>query len=219
MLENKVFDYRTLRLIMGIIAFFMPIAVVIFSQTALASISASYYSDARDIFVGSLFIVGAFLLAYNGHATSQAVTSKIAAIAAFCVAYFPTSCEGCESNVESYIHYVSAITLFSILAFFCFVFFRKKIKHGKGKAQLRSRIYFACGSVMLACILILILVFLLMTLDVMSEELVDKLLIIYLGEWIALTAFGVAWMVAGKSFRFIVEEDNLNHPIKDFLHR
>lgn len=217
--DNKVFDYRTLRLLMGIIALFMPIAVVIFSNKALSSISASYYTDSRDIFVGALFIVGAFLLAYNGHETNQAIASKVAAIAAFCVAYFPTSCDVCEATVETYIHYLSAITLFSILAYFCFVFFRKKIKDSLGKELLRSRIYFLCGSLMTACILMLILVFLLIKFGIISQELVDRLHIVYFGEWIAMTAFGIAWIVAGKSFKFFVEEKYQNHPIKDLLHR
>lgn len=217
--KNKVFDYRTLRLLMGIIAFLMPIAVVIFSKSALSSISASYYTDSRDIFVGALCIVGAFLLAYNGHETNQSIASKAAAISAFCVAYFPTTCDGCEATFKAYIHYFAAITLFSILAYFCFVFFRKKIKDSQGKALWRSRIYYFCGSVMSACILILVLVFLLVKLGITSQELVDKLRIIYIGEWIAMTAFGIAWMVAGKSFKFIVEEENLNHPINDLLHK
>lgn len=217
--ENKVFDYRTLRLLMGIIALLMPIAIVIFANSTLSSISASYYTDSRDIFVGALFIVGAFLLAYNGHETKQAIASKVAAIAAFCVAYFPTSCDTCEATIETYIHYLSAITLFSILAYFCFVFFRKKIKDSHGKALIRSRIYYLCGSVMTACILILVLVFLLVKFGIISQESVDKLRIIYLGEWIAMTAFGIAWIVAGKSFKFIVEEEKRNHPIKDLFHK
>ena len=64
---NKVFDYRALRLLMGLIALALPFIVTLVSSTQLSSISASYFTEARDAFVGMLFIVGAFLWAYNGH--------------------------------------------------------------------------------------------------------------------------------------------------------
>jgi hypothetical protein len=59
--RNPVFDYRALRLLVGIIAFALPIAVPLIASTNLTSISASYYTNSRDIFVGMLFIVGSFL--------------------------------------------------------------------------------------------------------------------------------------------------------------
>jgi hypothetical protein len=60
-----VFDYRALRLIMGLIAFSLPIVVTVLATGPLSSISAPYYTDGRDAFVGMLFIVGALLWAYT----------------------------------------------------------------------------------------------------------------------------------------------------------
>lgn len=54
--SNKVFDYRALRLVMGLIAFALPIVASAVSSTQLTSISASYYTEARDVFVGLLFL-------------------------------------------------------------------------------------------------------------------------------------------------------------------
>ena len=65
--HNPVFDYRALRLFVGIIAFALPFVVIVLSPVPLSSISASYFTEARDAFVGMLFFVWAFLCAYNGH--------------------------------------------------------------------------------------------------------------------------------------------------------
>ena len=64
--ENLVFSPYTLRLIMGFIAFALSPIVIIITAEITPSISASYYTNARDVFVGLLFVIGAFLLAYNG---------------------------------------------------------------------------------------------------------------------------------------------------------
>ncbi len=122
---SAVFDYRGLRLLMGVIALALPVIVSVLAGTPLSSISASYYSDARDIFVGLLFVVGSFLFAYNGHTETESLAGKAAAGAALVVATFPTGCDGCRTGGASIVHYTAAAVLFAILAFFCFVPFRR----------------------------------------------------------------------------------------------
>src|SRR5512143_4354394 len=89
--QSILLDYRTLRLLMGLIAFLLPPVVTLIASAALPSISASYYTHARDEYVGLLFIVGALWLAYNGWSTQETRMSKVAAIAAIGVAVFPES--------------------------------------------------------------------------------------------------------------------------------
>lgn len=60
--SKPVFDYRALRLLVGLIAFFIAPVVSIISISDLRSISYSYYTEARDVFVGMLIIVGAFIM-------------------------------------------------------------------------------------------------------------------------------------------------------------
>lgn len=200
--SNPVFDYRALRLLVGLIAFALPITVSIVSKIQLSSISASYHTNARDIFVGMLFIVGSFLWAYNGHSKKESIASKAASIAAVLVALFPTSCDTCDSDYRSTIHYIAAASLFLLLAYFCFGPFRIKIKSKKGKKGRRSKIYFTCGSVMVACMVILAIAKL-----TLSKETINAFSVTYWAEAIALGAFGVAWMVAGKYFKLFVDSD------------
>jgi hypothetical protein len=200
--QEAVFDYRALRLLVGIIAFALPILVSILSSECLSSISASYYSDARNAFVGLLFIVGSFLWAYNGHSSTESTASKAASLAAIFVAIFPTCCDLCESDIKSAIHYTAATILFSILVYFCFGPFRKKTKGLGGKKGRRSKIYLICGWIMVGCMLAIGISKL-----TMSREAINASRITYWGEAIALSAFGFAWIVAGKYLRPFVNKD------------
>jgi len=65
--ENLVFDYHTIRLLIGVIALSFPWVVSILASRIAPSISWSYHTDAHDIFVGFLFVIGAFLASYKGH--------------------------------------------------------------------------------------------------------------------------------------------------------
>jgi len=65
--DNKsqiaVFNYMKLRFTMGVIALSLPIVVTLIASVQLSSISASYFTEARNAFVGQLFVVAAFLFA------------------------------------------------------------------------------------------------------------------------------------------------------------
>ncbi len=207
--RDTVFDYRGLRLLIGIIALSLPFVVSIVASKPLTSISASYYTEARDEFVGMLFIVGAFLWAYNGFSTKQARASKAASVAAIFVALFPTVCQisepGCNvagPGITSTIHFTAAAVLFLILAGFCFMPFRFDTKGQGGKKGVRSRIYFVCGSVMLASIAVIVVAKLFV-----DNQIVEELRIVYWSEATALCAYGVAWIVAGKYFNFLTDPE------------
>ena len=65
-ISMRVINYKRMRLVIGLIAFLMPIAVWLLSgHPGLSSISISYWTHSQDIFVGSLFAVGFFMMAYK----------------------------------------------------------------------------------------------------------------------------------------------------------
>jgi len=200
--SNKVFDYRALRLLMGVIAFALPIIVTIVSTTRLSSISASYHTEARDIFVGLIFVVSAFMLAYKGHTTTEAWVSTVACIAAAVAALFPTNCNTCAPDLASRIHYFAAAVLFGILAYFCLGPFRKNTKGQGGKKGRRAKIYWVCGWAIVACMLTIGI-----AKYILPEEAIKTIRVTYWAEVLALDAFGVAWMVAGKVFKPLVDDE------------
>jgi len=206
---DAVFDYRALRLFVGLVALGLPEVVAFISSTPLSSISGSYHTEARDIFVGSLFVIGALLWAYNGREATgkirwDKIMGKVGSLAAFCAAIFPTSCDGCGVSLQSTIHYVAAVILFSAVAYFCWAF-RNSAKASltqDKKAVRRVMIYSVC--------LIAIFVSMLgagaaqLTLSVATRE---TLYVTFYAELVAMLAFGVAWIVAGKVLPPLVDDD------------
>lgn len=203
--EEMVFDYRTLRFLMGVIALILPIVVSLRSSVPLSSISASYYTEARDFLVGLLFFVAAFLFAYKGHTVSEARASNVACLAAILVAVFPTSCDTCASTTSGSIHYASAAILFSILAYFCLFPFRVNTKGQTGKKGRRDLIYVVCGLVIIVCLLIAAF-----TKFILPGETYAILHVTYWAEFGALWAFGFAWLVAGKTFPWLVDDEEIH---------
>lgn len=65
--EDLVFDFYTIRLLIGLIAFSLPWVVRIIVGYIPDSISWSYHTTARDYFVGLLFVIGSFLMSYKGN--------------------------------------------------------------------------------------------------------------------------------------------------------
>ena len=126
--DNMVFDHEAIRRFIGLIALLLPVAVVLSAWKILDSISISYHTPTgfpflpyfptpRDIFVGALFVIGAFLMSYRGRQYDQArkfwvwlqrfwsgavnfgvemrkreedIVSTVGGIAAWLVALFPT---------------------------------------------------------------------------------------------------------------------------------
>ena len=55
--EYLTFDYRAIRLMIGLIAIFFPLVVRIFASKITDSISWAYHTNARDVYVGFLFVI------------------------------------------------------------------------------------------------------------------------------------------------------------------
>ena len=184
------------------IAIFLASLTSFFSEAAIQSISASYHEGgwARDIFVGFLFAISAFLLAYNGRSTLEMVLSKVAAFAAMGVAMFPCTC-GSHPEIVPYIHGASAAVMFLILAVFCYMFFRRARDKGHSQARLRAYVYAICGITIVASILII-------AIDNLSGGIISSRIsrLIFYGERAGLVAFGVAWLSASQIFPLLTSE-------------
>ena len=200
---NRVeIDYHTIRLIVGVIAISLAALTSVFSDTPLESISASYHEGgwSRDIFVGFLFAISAFLLAYNGYFIFETVLSKIAAISALGVALFPCSCGG-HQEIIPHVHYVSAIIMFLILVAFCFSFFMRARSKGHTQAVFSMYIYAICGITIFLSIAVI-------GLDIILDEAISSRIIrlTFFCEAVALIAFGIAWLTASRFLPLITSK-------------
>jgi hypothetical protein len=189
-----IFSSEAIRWLVGFIAFSLPILVSIISFTRLTSVSVSYYTGARDVFVGLLFVLGAFLLVYKGHTKTEDWIANLGGLTAIITALFPTRCDFCQASPAAYIHALAGNVLFGVTAYFCLGPFRRAAK-GKQwiKAKRRVRFYTICGYSIIACLVILAVIGFTMT-----NEIKETWTPIYWGEFAILWIFSAAWIVASQ---------------------
>ena len=202
-------DHRTIKLLVGFIALSLAtLASTLSGPPPITSISASYHAGgpARDVFVGSLFAICAFLLAYNGMSRSEMILSKVAAVAAFLVAIFPCRC-GDNVEVVPFVHGTAAAVMFVILAVFCFIFRSRALAKGYRQAKLRAATYAVCAGAIVLSIVVIALDHLL---DGSITAAIPRL--IFLGENLALVAFGIAWLFASRVLPFISSSEERFSP-------
>lgn len=216
-------DVRTLRLLIGVIAIGLAIFVQLASPWSLTSISASYFSGdwPRNFFVGCLFFIAGFLIAYNGEQRIETWLGKIAAIAAIGVATFPCDCaveaklRGTKmlrclgENADLYddvahclmrfqeikgVHYTSALVMFGILAAFCYIFYaraRKKEDERRTAARRRMIVY---STSLIAIVLAIVS----LLIDYFSNRRISAAwpTFVFWGEFVGLVSFGTSWITA-----------------------
>ena len=208
--HKKEIDHHVLRLIVGLIALLLPLFVILLTTgNPLGSISAAYHDDgaARDVFVGSLFAMAAFLFAYNGDHARQSTLSKLAAVSTVCVALFPTTGVSAPETLATWVgvvHYAAAAALYGVLAYFCWSFSCtaqcKKMQFRE--AGIRSVIYRVCMVAMIIAILSLLVYWLFRGFfDLYFPRYV------FFFEWLGLLAFGIAWLVASRIIPVITHSD------------
>jgi hypothetical protein len=82
-------------------------------------LSGYYYTPMRNVFVGALFALGVFLIAYRGYDRSDGIITNIAGVCAATVALCPTIPPGNPTErqtVIGYLHLVFACVAFVMLA-------------------------------------------------------------------------------------------------------
>ncbi len=241
-------DQTFLANLVGVIALFLSIGFWIIGETVLDcmpnSISHFYYSRFwGSVFVASLSMIAAFLMAYRSDIRRENIAASLAGAAALGVAVFPTSGHGCSpeqvpftarpfleglmagsdperlsleagitavfrlSPVSDYIHYGSAAVMFGFLAWYCWrvmarvnvVVHRDEYGDLTRVKVVRNTFYLTCAIVICLCLTALILNF---ALYLAGRPLPgwDEGNWTFILEFVALLAFGVAWIVRGRLF-------------------
>jgi hypothetical protein len=101
--KQLVVSYLFLRRAVGWIANLLPIVLLVGNLISSAasppeSMSGYYYTDMRNIFVGSLCALGVFLVAYNGYDNVDRWVTTIAGLGAIGVAFCPTKPAVCVTG-------------------------------------------------------------------------------------------------------------------------
>ena len=214
--ESLVLSYLSLRKAVGIIGVTLPF-VLAFGNMILNgpgiehSISYYYYTNMGNVFVGSLCAIGVFLLSTRGYDRRDRIAGYLGCIFAAGVAIFPTTPMGdatANQKIIGALHGTSAALLFLTLAFFCFVLFTQTDKTIPTRRKVqRNRVYRICGSIILACILLIVVVKL-----PAVKTAVEWLKPVFWLESLAVITFGVAWLTKGEMILKDEESSKLAKP-------
>jgi hypothetical protein len=199
--DPLVIQYLGLRKAIGVIGIALPFVLAggraLFEGAGLLeSISDYYYSSMRNVFVGSLCAVGVFLFSYRGYDWRDALAAKIAAGSIVGVAMCRTTPPGQPSDLLGDLHLFFAAVYFVTLVVFALVLFRKTDVPGAmtPRKRSRNRVYAICGSIIVACLGLIVIVFRLST----DSPWLSWKPVFWL-ESIAVVAFGVSWLVKGEA--------------------
>jgi len=201
-----VLSYLALRKAVGIVAVALPFILsipwwLLRGHLLQSSISGYYYTDMRNLFVGSLCAISMFMLCCRGYDRKDEIAGILGAICALGVAFFPTTpdCGATPSQHEvGIVHYAFAATLFLILSYFCLVLFKMTAadRQVTRKKVQRNLVYTICGSAILASMLALVVFNLVLKVKYLAGNLDTT----FCFETTSLIAFGIAWLVKGETF-------------------
>jgi hypothetical protein len=200
--DPVVMNYLELRKAVGFIGFALPL-VLAFGKMILQgpgiqpSISSYYYTDLRNVFVGSLCAIGVFLMACKGYDKRDEIAGYLACVFAVGVALFPTTPNTNVTGTDELIgrvHGTFASLLFVTFAYFCFGLFTLTAGNPSRRKLQRNRVYRVCGAIILGCIALIAVVKF-----TSIEASLAQLSPVFWLEALAVMTFGVAWLTKGEA--------------------
>jgi hypothetical protein len=196
-------DHRALKIMIAVVAFTLANVTSVLANDSIHSISEAYkYGGwARDVLVGAMFAVAAFMFAYNGYRPLERVLTKATAVAALGVALFPGEVEPIGSRTQT-LHTIASLVMFSTLAGLCWIFHLRARRKNLMRASRRALLYALCGWVMVLSMLVV----------VADHFLGGPLLariprLVFYCERVALLAFGTAWLAAGHILPWLTDQE------------
>lgn len=205
--SRRAVSYLELRQWLGAVGTLLPFALV-FGHTFLRaavlsppawrgwdlqnSMSSYYYTDMRNVFVGALCAIGAFLLSYRGESRKDALVGIIAGLCAIGAGLFPIKPPNGPMTIIADLHIAFAGMLYLTLAYFAIALF--PIPDGPpGRVAHRNLLYRVCGWTIVAC-MVLIATFQLPFLRDNAGWYRPGLWL----ESLASVAFGISWLTKGR---------------------
>lgn len=189
--------YFALRRTIGIIGLSLPFVLMLGNylyfggDIVLPSISQYYHSPMRDVFVGGLISMAAFMFFYSGYSKWDRYAGILAGLLTLGIVFFPTS-ESLTSGGGK-MHGIFAILLFLELAAISAI--RFPCKRPGVEKQATDRLQVICGLIMFGCVIAVLAYY-------FSRDFAKSDgYFIFTVESIALIAFGVSWFTEGLDLK------------------
>lgn len=212
--KEIVMSYNRVRVALGVLGLSLPFTLLfaaLFDTKSLEpTISDFFHTIYRDVYVGTLFAIGTFLVSYRGYRREPGEwidddwLATLAGAAAIGMALFPTSYPGAEITTMTQArlglsatavpHYVCAFIFFVCLAGFC------HFKFAKTRDRRRRRVYRACGwTIVAALVATAIAVGFRREWLGSGAPVVDQYKLIFWFEAVGACAFAISWLTKAKA--------------------
>lgn len=212
-----ILSYLGMRQLAGWVGFVLPFAVTLgnWPHALEGSISAYYFTRTGAWFVGSLWVIGFFMVSAKGYVQSgkrpwDEIGGRLAGVFALGVALIPMNYCGVKSgwvHYRGWLHWTCAALLFFVLALMCIkLFTRTDAVNPTAKKRRRNKFYVACGW---AILVFIALIGAYSLLDHLHSPLAARLACYKPVFWLeagSVFAFAIAWLVKGETFAFIRDE-------------
>lgn len=211
--DSLLISYQSLRRLIGVLALLLPLlcwffASAIYDLPLLSSISSYYFTNVRDIFVGTLVGISFFLISYRGYERIDNWVTNTSGVLGILIAFFPTLPSGygqtaanCNAigflllscPTANSIHIIAASLFFLFLAVNAFFLFTKGSQQPTRQKKQRNLVYRLCGST----IFVLWLVTAFLAVFKSGAAFQNSSLLFYL-ETAMLWAFAISWLIKGE---------------------
>ena len=204
--KSLAFSYLALRQTVGYLGFALPFvlslgAMILFDTEIQSSLSSYYHTGMGDVFVGTLCVMGVFLLCYRGYDKRDHRAGILAGVCAVVMALFPVTPDDAAAGGGfriGLVHLAFAGLFFSTLTYFSLRLFTKKhrTKPPTNKKLQRNKVYKACGYTMAICIVLIIIYYIVRS---RTGSLLEEYHPVFWLESVAVVAFGISWFIKGEA--------------------
>jgi heme A synthase len=203
-----ILSYLGMRELAGWVGFALPFAAALgnWPHALEGSISAYNFTRMGAWFVGSLWVIGFFMVSARGYDKWDEIAGWLAGVFALGVALIPMNY--CEVNsgwvmYRGWLHWTCAALLFIVLALMCLLLFTKHAANPTPKKLRRNKFYVVCGWTMLVCIALIGVYSLLKHFDSSLAARLGRYKPVFWLESGSVLSFAIAWLVKGETFSFI----------------
>ena len=207
--DPRILSFQALRRTVGTVAIALPVILAywgtLFSTGILPTMSDFYYTDMQDIFVGSLLVIGVFLLSYQGYEKakdekiSDTTLLRIAGVSVIIVALLPTDPAGKMDSVRGTIHLIAAGIFLFTIGYISWAKFSRT-----HDVKLR-RVYKILGAITLGSLFIMAAGQIPMVKALWPNPPANW---VFWLETVAVFAYGSAWLIKGKASEGVVALSN-----------
>lgn len=179
-----------------------PIGFFLLGIDIQQNMSCYYHTALRDVFVGILFAIGLFMFCYVGSTQFENWTGNLGCLAAIGIALCPIDYGSDplqQRTIAGYIHTMCGGVLFTCMGLFSLWHFPASEPEDENRVwDDRRRLVFRATGIVLFCSLLVMAIYL-FALDSRQREQLGRWNVIFWGEWVAIWAFAIAWLVKGRT--------------------